>query len=274
MNKLNQIISSVLLAGIAVFASQASAITRTVDCDKGQSIQDALEKGQSNAEPLVINVSGTCNEIVEIQRDDVTIDGNNNAVISGNVGLRGADHITIANITITSSGVGLALEGSNHVRLFNTTVTGNQGWAAIVVNESSSLKTWDSYITNNSQTGVFVGLSSSLVTSNTHFSNNGSDGVTLALNSSAFLTNGTLIQGNATDGIIVKEHSIVDLVDTNISNNTMHGIVIAEDGGAILREGNVISGNGSAGLFCSDNESSYLNKGSVITDPIVCSDFN
>jgi hypothetical protein len=66
----------------------------------------------------------------------------------------------------------------------------------------------------------------------------------------------------------------VDFEDSETSNNTWYGIALEWDAAAVLRGANTVSGNGIGGVFCGDNESSYLNQGAVIADPVVCSDFN
>ena len=48
MNKLCLRIAVAMITSIGLFANSASAANRTVDCDKGQSIQDAVEKGKGS----------------------------------------------------------------------------------------------------------------------------------------------------------------------------------------------------------------------------------
>ena len=160
--------SAALAVGIALMPLSALAKKPsgdvTVDCDAGQSIQAALNKA-SQSVPLTLNVMGSCEEVVDIKRDDVSVNGNNNAVISGTIYLRGANRITIENITVTGPGLGVSVIGSNYVQLLNAIITENEDWTAVVANESSSLKIWNSEISHNHGNGVFIGIGSSLVTS-------------------------------------------------------------------------------------------------------------
>jgi len=275
MNKFNLTIATLLLASIGLFSMHADAQpSRTVDCDSGDSIQAELDRKGGHSGPITINVIGTCEENVYIRRDDVSVNGNNNAVISGTIYLEGANRITIQNITVTGPGLGVSVIGSNYVQLLNAIITENQDWTAIIANESSSLKIWNSEISNNEGNGVFIGINSSLVASGgSRFYDNQNMGISLADNSSAHITEGTLIQGNA-HGVYATGHSFVDFEDSETSNNTWYGIALEWDAAAVLRGANTVSGNGIGGVFCGDNESSYLNQGAVIADPVVCSDFN
>ena len=189
MMNTKQFISIIAISGcLGLFATNADAQRdHTIDCDNGDSIQAALDKQVGHAGPITIDVIGTCEENVSIRRDDVTINGNSAATISGRINIEGSNRITIVSITVTGPGVGIEAIGSR-VTLYNVTVTDNQEWTAIVANESSSLKISNSNISNNSGIGVFIGLSSSLVTdSNTIISNNSEAGVQLSLSSSALL---------------------------------------------------------------------------------------
>jgi len=273
MNNIRLKIAIALIAGLA-FAANANAVTRTVDCDKGQTIQSAIGKGQGSAEQLVINVSGLCEGDVLIRRDDVTINGNNSATISGTISLQAVNRITIERITVTGPGYAIAASGSNNVALNYVIATGNQGWVAIFAVSNSSLNINNSNISSNVQGGIFAGLSSSLVTGgNTVINNNPGMGVHVTIGSSAFIEDGTTIQGNEF-GIFVDKHSIVDLENADVSNNTNIGIVISRDSAATLRTGNTVAGNANSGVSCNDTESSYSNDGVQVADNVYCTGFD
>jgi len=273
MNNICLKITVALIAGLA-FSANANAVTRTVDCDKGQTIQAALDKGQGSSGPLVINVSGLCEENASIRRDDVTINGNNSSTVSGTISLQGASRTRIENITVTGPGHAIAASGSNNVDLNNVIATGNDGFAAIFAVSNSSLNINNSNISSNVGDGIFVGLNTSLVTSADTVINNTVIGVHVTIGSSAFIQDGTLIQGNQY-GIFVDKHSIVDLENADVSNNTNFGIVISRDSAATLRTGNTITGNAyNNGVICSDTESSYSNDGVPIADNVYCTDFD
>ena len=104
MNNVCFKIAVALIAGIGLFSTRASAANRTVDCNEGQSIQDAVEKGQGSASQLYIDVSGSCEEVVTIKRDDVTIDGGETATVVGTILVDGGRRISIRDITITGPG--------------------------------------------------------------------------------------------------------------------------------------------------------------------------
>ena len=50
-------------------------VIRTVDCDKGQSIQDVLLQNRDDSKPLVVIIGGVCDEEVEVERDEVEFQG-------------------------------------------------------------------------------------------------------------------------------------------------------------------------------------------------------
>ena len=85
MKKLCLSIAIAMVSCIGLFATSASAANRTVNCNEGQSIQDAVEKGKGSAAPLYIDVSGSCEEVVTITRDDVTIVGDEAATVTGKI---------------------------------------------------------------------------------------------------------------------------------------------------------------------------------------------
>src|SRR5262249_28330463 len=72
----NAHIQQVLARNAQVLAAAAEVEPRTVsvDCTKGQTLSDALEKGK-NAPVLEISFTGSCEEVVTIRRDLVTVHG-------------------------------------------------------------------------------------------------------------------------------------------------------------------------------------------------------
>jgi hypothetical protein len=63
-----------LLAAGAISSASAEPIAFTVDCARGQTIGAALARGDAR-KPLTVFVRGTCNEYVQVTRDDVTLVG-------------------------------------------------------------------------------------------------------------------------------------------------------------------------------------------------------
>jgi hypothetical protein len=261
-----------LSASLGLYSSSLySQRASIVDCDRGGTIQAAIDKQVSHTGPITVNVTGTCEEDIFVERDRVTINGVNTATVVGSIEVNGSDQIVLQNISITGSQVGMKINASR-VILYRVTVSGIADWTAIVANENSSLYISESSISGNGQIGVFLGINSSLNISNgTEISNNGTTG--LAVYGSSILYGEPTIQGNVT-GIRADLHSVIDINNADISNNSWAGIVAAQDSAVKLSDGNTVSGNGSWGVLCEDAESSFVNESSVIADPVSCTDFN
>ena len=172
MKKLCLKIAVAMIASIGLFATSASAANRTVNCDEGQSIQDAVEKGQGSAAPLYIDVSGSCEEVVIITRDDVTIDGDETATVTGTINVDGGRRINISAITITGPGPGV-VAAAGYLKLRNVVITGNSG-TGVIATQSAYVGVLKSTVSNNDQGGVHANDGASVFVRNT--SVNGHDG--------------------------------------------------------------------------------------------------
>ena len=260
---------TVAMIAILTLAANANAVTRTVNCDKGQTIQAALEKGQGSAESLVINVSGICKEYVSITRDDVSIYGNNNATIEGTIEVLGGMRILVDGMTLNGPDIGLHVFGG-HAELRDTYVTGNS--YGIAVNRNSFLSIFDSNISNNTSDGLHVIVGSTVEIHNTDILNNIGNGIEIDRHSNADIRDGCKISGND-NGVRMYLHSSAFITETEISNNRSNGILMDNDSGVIGFGPITISGNSSNGVLCYDAESSFETN-DVITDSIKCTDFN
>jgi nitrous oxidase accessory protein NosD len=80
-----------LLGVLAVFGglersvgvAGADAAVKKVQCDKGQTLQAALQKAKPGD---TLKVTGTCQERVTITTDRLTLDGGGSAVLDGSAG--------------------------------------------------------------------------------------------------------------------------------------------------------------------------------------------
>lgn len=268
MDKLDHIIATALLVSIAIFAPQAGAVTQTVDCDRGQTIQSALDKKQRSSEQLVINVSGTCEENVSITRDDVTINGGHITTIRGTVYAEGANRIFINHMTITGPGNGFVAYGGR-TELSGVTITQNEldGLWAI---QNSIVRMSNSTVSENGLSGAFI-QTSKVELSNSDFINNNSDGILLDIGANA-ISWGSKFTGNLRNGITVRLHSVTQIRDaTVVSGNSQTGAVIMEDSALRIDTSDVIFPDE---IWCADDESSLGNDGGVSTGYSTCTDFN
>jgi len=312
MKKLSLKITAAMIAGIGLFATSVSAANRTVNCDEGQSIQDALEKGRGSAAELYIDVSGSCEEVVTIKRDDVTIDGGETATVIGSILVEGGRRISINEITITGGGVGieggdlkltnvvitensvgvLAVE-SSHVSIFDSTIENNR-LAGIVADVGSnvfvrytSISEHDEFgiilysnstakvgrsKVNGNNIGISVRDSSSLSVGNTDIANNSSTGIETDNGASVVVDNNSTIGSNAGGGIDADLHSSVLIGDSSITNNGNVGIKLQSDSGVRINPNVIVSGNGFAGEFCDNAESCGVFCGDIESSVLDLSD--
>ena len=108
-------LTTAVVLGLTSMATQARDLK--VNCDIGQSVQDAINRARSSAAPLVVNVKGDCYENVILSRDALTIDGGGETVIHGTLINRGV-RVTISNIGITRPGFGMRAT-TGRTRLIN-----------------------------------------------------------------------------------------------------------------------------------------------------------
>jgi len=205
--------------GLAVWP--AGAMTRSVDCDKGQTIQAAIEKSESRAERLEILVSGTCNENLVIRRSEVTIDGRGSATIRGQVSVF-ADNLWLDNLTVTAPGRGVvASDGS--ARLSSVALVGNEGEGLVM------------------RRNAFVWVRDSLIADN--------DGQGVSANGAQVDVQNTIIRGNASEGVFLDIGSRGNFRDNEICENGRSGVIASGGSQALLRDGNIVCRNGEDGVL-------------------------
>jgi len=291
MKKLCISIAVAMVSCIGLFATSASAANRTVNCDEGQSIQDALEKGKGSAAPLYIDVSGSCEEVVTITRDDVTIDGGETATVTGTINVDGGRRINISAMTITGPGPGVVV-AAGYLKLRNVVITGNSG-TGVIAGLSAYVGVLKSTVSNNDQGGVLAQDGSSVFVRNTSINGHEGDGIRLsqatgtvgksiisgnfngieALTGTVVIEQNTTISGNANHGIDADFHTSVQISDSAITNNGVMGIKLELDSGLVTFDNVSISGNGDLDVFCGDTESSFQNLGFIDAD-VECTDFD
>ena len=293
MKKLCLKIAVAMIASIGLFATSASAANRTVNCDEGQSIQDAVERGKGSAAPLYINVSGSCEEVVTITRDDVTIDGSETATVTGTINVDGGRRINISALTITGPGPGVVV-GAGYLKLRNVVITGNSG-TGVFASLSAYVGVLKSTVSNNDIGGVVATDGASVFVRNTSVIGNDGDGIRLfqgangtvgksiindnsdnginAFTGTVVIQQNTTISGNANHGIDANFHSTVEIGDSAITNNGVIGIKLEFDSGLITFNNVTITGNGEADVHCTDTESSFLSFSPAAVE-VECTDFN
>ena len=213
-------------AVLALTSVAALAQDRTVNCDVGQSLQEAVNKARSSAAPLVLNVKGTCYERVRFSRDLLIIDGGNEAVIHGSL-ISWGSRVTVRNIGITGPGVGMSTS-TGRARLLNV------------------------HFFDNDEEGLVVSGNGVAFFRGGSIRNSGLEGV--AVESGTFEANDVEISGNSAG--IEAAMARIALENTDVVNNTGRGIVAVSNSALRVADG-AISGNDGTGVLV-DNNSSFV----------------
>jgi Right handed beta helix region len=278
------IIAATVLAG-AVSAALAGPLPRTntftVDCNRHQTIADAIARGDER-KPLVITVRGTCHESVSIARDDVTLQGDPTAAgaVSGpdpNVNTLQilASRVTVDDLTIAGGRVGVQVQDAYGALIQNTViehtaldgirifvgdadVTGctvrQTGGAGIAVNRGGVLRLLNSQVRDNPAVGIGVAGNSTLNATGNTIVHNGGNGIDLGSGSQGSFADNTIsdnganpdLQGN---GLSAWGASRAQVGGNNvITGNRETGILVAGGSTAYVTS-DTITGNGGNGVF-------------------------
>jgi parallel beta-helix repeat protein len=219
-------------------------MTRSVNCDEGQSIQAVLETATTRADRLEVLVTGTCNEDVTIRRSPVTIDGGGNAVIVGEVAVM-ADNVWLYGLTVTGPGRGVNVGAGGYARIWDVDLVGNES-DGLRVSSNSSVWVRRGEISNNEGVGIIVESSSQIRLQDTPVGNNASHGVMLVFNSQADIS-GCEISQNGEHGIELDAGSQANIDNNSIHENASHGVIGWLDTVLVLH-GNDIANNGGSGV--------------------------
>jgi len=232
----------------------------------------------------IINVSGTCTEIVFIlaNKDNITLDGGGAATITcppsmcattGNVVILGKT-ITIKRFNITGGmaaiqivqGASATINGNN---IYGTQKNGmlvTMGSSATILNNTihdtglnpNYLNTTGIEVSDNASAWIGVSSPANTVASPNVIRDN-QNGIRVRRSASAYIV-GNTISNNTDDGIQVVEASVADIADNLIDGNGQNGIFVSQGSGVNLGNDDTAttifnlpnSGtNGDKGLSCS-----------------------
>lgn len=265
---LSFLLSALLVLGVCGEQVRADqGVVKKVDCTKGQTITHALQESSDN--PIMIYVSGTCNEHVEIVRNDVTliadppgsgtVNGpdqeintinvrasrtviNGLKVTGGRTGINGG--ATIRNCTVQNTGRnGISFYHGGNGTVDNCQVKENphhgifiEGGSATVINSEISLNTGLGIVINAGGSAR-IGITDRSEYAGNTISNNGSNGIHIAFGGGAFI-GGNTISGNGTNpDALWGRHGIAiysanaDVVGYNtITGNAFSGIFAKSSG--------------------------------------------
>ena len=197
----------------------------SVDCDNGESIQDAVDKARETAN---INVSGTCFERVSIQRDHIHILGNIVAIIMPPAGMfafnvLATDNIRIQGFTILGGAGGFNIARGSSAFIFdNEILDSTSEGIRLVGNSSAQVQRNSLHSTSGNSSQIFVtGSSEAFVGDNTITASSGS-GIE-ASNASSVTAGGNSVSGTAGFGIAVQQNAHMGLFTENTVNTIFCG---------------------------------------------------
>jgi parallel beta-helix repeat protein len=245
-----------------------------VFCDQGQSIQEAVDRAPS---PASIEVHGTCNEAIEIQKDRINIYTNSGATIipppeGAAFTVRNADNVEIAGFNITggkggvgilngstarvsnnmitgSTHIGITLSDNSHADLWQNQVMGSLNLGDAIINGSVAALDGNT-ITGSSDIGIFISEKSQAHLYHNEVMRSGAGGIWIRGSSQASISQNT-ITGNTDDGISVVMGSSANVMSNNvITENGNHGIKVQTNGTLEFFGTNEIGLNGVYGISC------------------------
>lgn len=208
-------LGALVAAGLG-FPQSGMAETETVSCP-GESIQARLDSGPPIYKSRTIVVSGTCDENVQMTRDDVTLVG---GTVHGTITVSGARRVGFRNITVTGPGDGIVGTAAASLVISASDIRGNAENGVLLTGGAHGVITGSS-VSDNALAGVKAdGGAQVEVYASTISGNLGTgNGAVEATNHSLARIENSLIESNAGEGIGVYNHSTVHLVGNTISNN-------------------------------------------------------
>ncbi len=211
-----------------------------VNCDGGQSIQDAL---QQHAEKLLILFRGTCTGRVLITRDDVVLQG-----VAG------------TNPTITAGEWGtLEIIGGQRVILEGFAVRG-----APLKASDASFSAYQLNISNAGGRGVDIGGGVSAYMQDSEISGNGSEGIMLSSGPSLYLSSVQIIDNGGLG--IFAQNSTLTIQGTTVARNARAGVHLRNSDAQVRGWNccNTILNNGGTGFYLEVGSDLFLEQGSIV----------
>jgi parallel beta-helix repeat protein len=179
-------------------------LTIKVKCDRGQSVQSALD---SLTGPATIEVTGNCKENLIIVKDDVTI----NAINGASFAALDANQNTIQ------------ITGARRVIINGAIVKGGKNGVAPYQGGSVTVKR--SVIQDNSEAGILANFGALVIVDSCTIQNNDGDGVFASANSSLQMMENTITE-NKINGVKVYGGSQATIVNNTIKNNEGYGVFV------------------------------------------------
>ena len=213
------------------------------------SYQNTVENNTVNGKPLVY---------LEDTADTVVTD-------AGQVILVNCTNITVENLNLSSTSVGLQLLKTEDSIISNNNVSNNNGWCGIYLRDSCNDNiTGNTVCDNNGWSGIALSSScNNNITGNTVCDNNGWSGIDLSFSSS---------NNTVTDNTVTNNDNGIT-ISSSSNNNTVTSSTICDNDGTAIYIGSS-SGNNVSGNTANNNGYGIgldsANNNNVITGNTVC----
>lgn len=241
----------VLLITAPVMA-QGTALERRVDCGEGMTVANVLDRAPP-VRPLVITVVGVCEEAIEIDRDDVTIQGENPGdgfqaptQDSRIIYLNAAHRVTLNQLTLTGGRIGIVAFAANFYAT-DISINSTNGFGVLLAANSSSnfdnLYIDDAHDGISSRNGAIARVIGGVI------SNSQRNGVEASRGGQIYLLPGAVIRDSGVHGVQVSNNGSVRIEGAVVTKSGAAG-VFAYVGGSVTIYGreSIISENQGAGI--------------------------
>jgi len=260
--------------------SQVIANEIAVNCDAGESLSSAVADAQEGAS---ISVSGTCNELLVITQDNITLDGAgtdavNRATITGQglfppasvITANGIRGLHLKGLNIERGLHGISAKGAASINVENVSIRQNIVMG-VLMSEKSLLVIKDSRVLSNGVTGLEIdGNSAVSATGHVNVSDNNVFGFDILGNSSLTMSDADIKANRNTIGIQIGIGSSAFIKDANttVETNENHsiGTTIVSGGTLFIFEGSLMANNnGLRGISAFTNSNIDLDRSGSIT---------
>ena len=236
-------------ACLTLTAANAFANPYVVNCDDGDSLQDALGKAAGSAKRIEINLYGTCYEDITFNRDDVHIFGDGNTTIVGQIRSFSVKNVVLEDMTITGPGFGLRMS-DGRIRLRRSHISGNEG-NGIAVAQNGVIVLIDCFVENNGDHGIRLDHAGSRIL-RTEVAHNGGDGVHALNNAFLNFQGGGINYHENGFGVRAANGVSINVSDTHIGVSNPVGIGLSLGSTGIISD-SYVNANAEIGILVETN---------------------
>ena len=233
------------------FFSNNNTITGNTFVNDGLSVHDSyqntVEDNTVNDKPLVY-----LEDVSDYKVED-----------AGQIILRNCTNITVENLDLSNTSVGIELLNTKDSNILNNTVCNNRGGIGLSYSSNNNTITGNN-VNNNNEHGISLYYSSNNTITGNNASNNNDDGIYLDYSSNNTIT-GSNASNNNDDGINIRDSSNNTITGNNVRNNA-DGIRLSSS-----CNNNTITGNTfvNDGLSVHDSYQNTVKNNTVNGKPLV-----